>query len=139
TYTSNMCISSWGKNTYARALIEVSADEELKKSVIIAIPCGNGKGHSLAEIEIEYEWTPPRCASCKVFDHNNDKCPKNPTVVENVINPKTSKIATTTSTITTTNSFGALTMDDELDTNRTNILNDDSDDEGVDEVLILDD
>nr|GFA71333.1 hypothetical protein [Tanacetum cinerariifolium] len=30
-------------------------------------------------------------------------------------------------------------MDDELDTNRTNILNDDSDDEGVDEVLILDD
>nr|GEX53047.1 zinc knuckle CX2CX4HX4C [Tanacetum cinerariifolium] len=85
TYTSNMCISSWGKNTYARALIEVSADEELKKSVIIAIPCGNGKGHSLAEIEIEYEWTPPRCASCKVFDHNNDKCPKNPTVVVNAM------------------------------------------------------
>nr|GFA58360.1 RNA-directed DNA polymerase, eukaryota, reverse transcriptase zinc-binding domain protein [Tanacetum cinerariifolium] len=103
TYTSNMCISSWGKNTYAM--------------------------------------TPPRCVSCKVFDHNNDKCPKNHTVVVNAM--KTGDGFTTVTRKKKkpvqkhkqieANSFGALTIDDELDTNRTNILNDDSDDEGVDE------
>ncbi|GJT62243.1 zinc knuckle CX2CX4HX4C containing protein [Tanacetum coccineum] len=34
----------------------------------------------LPKIEVEYEWNPPRCNTCKVFDHVNDKCPKNPKV-----------------------------------------------------------
>ncbi|GJX81113.1 reverse transcriptase domain, reverse transcriptase zinc-binding domain protein [Tanacetum coccineum] len=80
SYTSNMCLSSWGRNTYARALVEFSAEEELKDSIVIAIPLSNGKGHTLAKIEVEYEWNPPRCNTCKVFDHVNDKCPKNPKV-----------------------------------------------------------
>ncbi|GJS72425.1 hypothetical protein Tco_0705266 [Tanacetum coccineum] len=84
SYTSNMCVSSWGRNSYARALIEFSADVELKKSIVIAIPLANGKGHSLATIDIEYEWLPPRCEFCKVFDHVNDKCPKNPKVSPSV-------------------------------------------------------
>ncbi|GJT20548.1 hypothetical protein Tco_0890485 [Tanacetum coccineum] len=71
---------SWGRNTYARALVEFSAEEELKDSIVIAIPLSNGKGHTLAKIEVEYEWNPPRCNTCKVFDHVNDKCPKNPKV-----------------------------------------------------------
>ncbi|GJU36425.1 zinc knuckle CX2CX4HX4C containing protein [Tanacetum coccineum] len=84
SYTSNMCLSSWGRNTYARALVEFSADEELKESIVIAIPLCNGKGHTLATIDVEYEWTPPRCASCKVFDHVNENYPKNPKVAVNV-------------------------------------------------------
>ncbi|GJS59979.1 reverse transcriptase domain-containing protein [Tanacetum coccineum] len=56
SYTSNMCLSSWGRNTYARALVEFSAEEELKDSIVIAIPLSNGKGHTLV----------------------NDKCPKEP-------------------------------------------------------------
>ncbi|GKB44590.1 RNA-directed DNA polymerase, eukaryota, reverse transcriptase zinc-binding domain protein [Tanacetum coccineum] len=36
--TSNMCLSSWGRNTYARALVEFSAEEELKDSIVIAYP-----------------------------------------------------------------------------------------------------
>ncbi|GJW25656.1 zinc knuckle CX2CX4HX4C containing protein [Tanacetum coccineum] len=56
------------------------AEEELKDSIVIAIPLSNGKGHTLAKIEVEYEWNPPRCNTCKVFDHVNDKCPKNPKV-----------------------------------------------------------
>nr|GFA47850.1 hypothetical protein [Tanacetum cinerariifolium] len=71
SYTSNMCLSSWGRNTYARALVEFSTEEELKKSIIIAIPLSNGKGHSFANIDIEYEWDPPRCDTCKVFYHVN--------------------------------------------------------------------
>nr|GFD21852.1 zinc knuckle CX2CX4HX4C [Tanacetum cinerariifolium] len=27
-------------------------------------------------IDIEYEWQPPRCDICKIFDHINDQCPK---------------------------------------------------------------
>ncbi|GJY92842.1 hypothetical protein Tco_0508624 [Tanacetum coccineum] len=39
-----------------------------------------GKGHTLATIKVEYEWQPPRCAQCLIFDHVNDQCPKNPKV-----------------------------------------------------------
>ncbi|GKA03943.1 hypothetical protein Tco_0676724 [Tanacetum coccineum] len=62
-------------------VVEFSALEELKKSIVIAIPRGNGKGHSLATVDIEYEWSPPRCSRCMVFDHNSDKCPTLPKVV----------------------------------------------------------
>ncbi|GKA49472.1 hypothetical protein Tco_0742545, partial [Tanacetum coccineum] len=27
-------------------------------------------------LDIEYEWRPPRCSTCSIFDHTNDKCPK---------------------------------------------------------------
>ncbi|GJR90953.1 sugar transport protein 13, partial [Tanacetum coccineum] len=58
SYTSNMCVSSWGRSTYARALIEISADVEMKDSLMIAIPMGRDKGHSLATIDIEYDTKP---------------------------------------------------------------------------------
>nr|GEV20684.1 hypothetical protein [Tanacetum cinerariifolium] len=66
----------WGRNEYARALIEIAADVELVKSLVIAIPLGNKEGHTFATIDIEYEWTPPRCAYCCIFDHVSDKCSK---------------------------------------------------------------
>ncbi|GJX43085.1 hypothetical protein Tco_0259761 [Tanacetum coccineum] len=46
-YTSNMCVNSWGRNSYARALIEVSAKITLLDSIVVAIPFPNGKGHSM--------------------------------------------------------------------------------------------
>nr|GEV38302.1 hypothetical protein [Tanacetum cinerariifolium] len=76
SYTSNMCLSLWGRNTYARAMIEVAVEEELKESIVIAIPMGNGQGHSLATVDIKYEWTPRRCSTCKIFDHVDEQCPK---------------------------------------------------------------
>ncbi|GJV14706.1 RNA-directed DNA polymerase, eukaryota, reverse transcriptase zinc-binding domain protein [Tanacetum coccineum] len=78
TYTSNMCVRSWGKKEYARALIEISAERELMESIVITIPLGKGKGHTLATIDIDYEWKPPLCSTCKIFDHTNEKCPKLP-------------------------------------------------------------
>ncbi|GKA43801.1 zinc knuckle CX2CX4HX4C containing protein [Tanacetum coccineum] len=199
SYTSSMCLSSWGRNTYARALVEFSAEEELKDSLVIAIPRSNGKGHSLATIEVEYEWTPPRCSTCKVFDHINDSCPKNPKVVTNdkekddgfikvtkknskakpvqknkqiegirlskpALNlqyrkvdkgetskkndsnktvPNKGKVQTDNATnapiISTKNSFDALSENEDLEFNSTRVVNEDSDDEAVDEVLIFDD
>ncbi|GJS72434.1 zinc knuckle CX2CX4HX4C containing protein [Tanacetum coccineum] len=72
SYTSNMCLCSWGKSTYARALIEVSAEKELLKSLVVAIPIDKDKGHTLATIDVEYEWNPLRCATCMIFDHHSD-------------------------------------------------------------------
>nr|GEX14358.1 zinc knuckle CX2CX4HX4C [Tanacetum cinerariifolium] len=46
-YTSIMCLNSWGCNTYARALIEVSSTSALVDSLIVAIPFQNGSGNSL--------------------------------------------------------------------------------------------
>ncbi|GJZ23632.1 reverse transcriptase domain, reverse transcriptase zinc-binding domain protein [Tanacetum coccineum] len=78
SYTSNMCLHSWGRSSYARALIEISSLTELKKSLVIAIPLANKKGHTFATIDVEYEWTPPRCNTCRIFDHVSEKCPKLP-------------------------------------------------------------
>ncbi|GJS85074.1 hypothetical protein Tco_0751615, partial [Tanacetum coccineum] len=73
----DMCLSSWGRSTYARVLIEVSADKDLMEYMVIAIPLSNGKGHYFATIDIAYEWKPPRCSTCAIFDHVTDQCPKN--------------------------------------------------------------
>ncbi|GJY49536.1 probable methyltransferase PMT28 isoform X1 [Tanacetum coccineum] len=80
-YTSDMCLNSWGRSAYARALIEISADVILKEDLVIVIPIRKDKGYSLATIHIEYEWRPPRCSTCLIFDHMDDKCPKLPKVV----------------------------------------------------------
>nr|GEW78447.1 reverse transcriptase domain-containing protein [Tanacetum cinerariifolium] len=38
SYTSSMCLQSWGHMDYARALIDIKAYRELKKDMVIAIP-----------------------------------------------------------------------------------------------------
>ncbi|GJT67198.1 reverse transcriptase domain, reverse transcriptase zinc-binding domain protein [Tanacetum coccineum] len=67
---------SEGKCTYARVFIKMKSDMELLDSVVVVVPFTNGKGHSLETIEVEYEWKPPRCSTCCIFDHTNDQCPK---------------------------------------------------------------
>ncbi|GJV22742.1 hypothetical protein Tco_1375437 [Tanacetum coccineum] len=70
------------------SLITTQIDVELKDELVIAIPVGKDNGHTLATITIEYEWKPPRCSTCLIFDHTSDKCPKLPKEVnqENVVN-----------------------------------------------------
>ncbi|XP_021996301.1 uncharacterized protein LOC110893502 [Helianthus annuus] len=80
SYTATMCAESWGRSSYARALIEVEAEAELKKSITVAIPSLDGNGYSKVEIKIEYDWEPLRCSSCCVFGHDDCSCPKNPQV-----------------------------------------------------------
>ncbi|GJY18406.1 putative reverse transcriptase domain, reverse transcriptase zinc-binding domain protein [Tanacetum coccineum] len=67
-----ICVrDSWGRNIYARILIEVSAENDLKKDLVVAIPIGKDKGHSLVTISIEYEWTPPNVQLGKVSTSNS--------------------------------------------------------------------
>ncbi|GJS50020.1 putative reverse transcriptase domain-containing protein [Tanacetum coccineum] len=35
SYTSNMCMQSWGRSSYARAMIELRADVELKDNIVV--------------------------------------------------------------------------------------------------------
>ncbi|GJR53134.1 putative RNA-directed DNA polymerase [Tanacetum coccineum] len=81
-FTSTMCADPWGRMGYARALIEVSAEKELKQEVIMAVPEEEGIGHIHVKIQVEYEWKPPLCDECHVFGHNLEQCPKH--VVEPV-------------------------------------------------------
>ncbi|GJS25269.1 zinc knuckle CX2CX4HX4C containing protein [Tanacetum coccineum] len=70
-----MCLNPWGPKTYARVLIELSADQALMDSVIVAVPFPNGTGHSLENLDVEYEWRPSRCSKCKIFGHDDAFCP----------------------------------------------------------------
>ncbi|GKC90929.1 trichome birefringence-like protein 3, partial [Tanacetum coccineum] len=63
---------------FARALIDVSADKELKQEVIMAIPRGEdeNEGHTIEKIRVENKFKPPVCLDCHVFGHTADQCPK---------------------------------------------------------------
>nr|GEW58933.1 hypothetical protein [Tanacetum cinerariifolium] len=66
-----------GKSSYARAMIELRADVELRDNIVAAMPKITKEGYYTCNIYVEYEWKPPRCACCKVFGHTREECPKN--------------------------------------------------------------
>ncbi|XP_022007438.1 uncharacterized protein LOC110906644 [Helianthus annuus] len=78
SFTTSMCIDAWGRSSYARALIEISAENELREEITMAIPEPDGEGFIKETLYVEYEWSPHRCASCCVFGHSTDMCPKHP-------------------------------------------------------------
>nr|GEZ06425.1 hypothetical protein [Tanacetum cinerariifolium] len=57
-FTSFMCADSWGHISFARALIEVSAEKELKQEVVMASLIVDGTGFTKERIRMEYEWIP---------------------------------------------------------------------------------
>ncbi|GJY14730.1 hypothetical protein Tco_0385152 [Tanacetum coccineum] len=69
---------TWHGVEFARALIDVSADKELKQEVIMAIPRGEdeNEGHAIEKIRVENKFKPPVCLDCHVFGHTADQCPK---------------------------------------------------------------
>nr|GEY83197.1 hypothetical protein [Tanacetum cinerariifolium] len=77
SYTSDMCMQSWGRSSYARVLIELHADVELNDNIVVAMPKITREGHYTCNVCVEYKWKPPRCSSCKVFGHVHEECTKN--------------------------------------------------------------
>ncbi|GKD98693.1 retrotransposon protein, putative, ty1-copia subclass [Tanacetum coccineum] len=77
SYTFDICMQSWGRSSYARVMIELQADVELKDNIVVAMPKITGDGHYICNVRVEYEWKPTRCVSCKVFGHIHEECPKN--------------------------------------------------------------
>ncbi|GJR31826.1 hypothetical protein Tco_1108058 [Tanacetum coccineum] len=76
TFTSSMCVESWGQISFARALIEISAHSVLKKEVPMAISDDEGDGYTKEVIRVVYEWKPPHCVNCQSFGHDPNLCPK---------------------------------------------------------------
>ncbi|GJX49003.1 reverse transcriptase domain-containing protein [Tanacetum coccineum] len=119
-FTSSMCVKSWSQINFARSLIEVSSESELKSKVTMAILNEEGDGYTKEVIRVEYEWKPPHCGDCKIFGHDLLQCPKH--VKETVINDP-SKVGTSTTTVTSSDRFTDLTRkknkdfksDDEVD------------------------
>ncbi|KAI3802202.1 hypothetical protein L1987_30332 [Smallanthus sonchifolius] len=86
SYTAKMCVESWGRSSFVRALIEIQAGMELKRNVMVAVPALDGKGYTKMEVKIEYDWEPLRCSTCCVFGHNDNSCPKNPKPANDEVN-----------------------------------------------------
>ncbi|GJV24583.1 nucleotide-diphospho-sugar transferase [Tanacetum coccineum] len=78
-----------GRSSYARVMIELRADVELKDNIVMAMPRIKGDGYYTCNIRVEYEWKPPRCACCKVFQHVSKKSTANTRGKMN--NPKSTK------------------------------------------------
>ncbi|XP_022007560.1 uncharacterized protein LOC110906790 [Helianthus annuus] len=76
-YTADMCVDNWGRSSFARAMIEINADNDLKDFITVAIPKLEEDGYITEKVKIEYEWKPQRCSVCCVFGHNDQTCPKN--------------------------------------------------------------
>ncbi|GJS45022.1 hypothetical protein Tco_0595143 [Tanacetum coccineum] len=76
-------------SSYARAMIELRADVELKDTIVMAMPKFVEEGFHTYTIHVEYEWKPPKSVYCKVFGHVQDECPKNigSGVAKNLKNP----------------------------------------------------
>nr|GEU43234.1 hypothetical protein [Tanacetum cinerariifolium] len=77
-FTSSMYEEAWGRIAFSRALVEVSADRDLKEEVIIKVPVVDGTGHTKVSMRVEYEWKPLMCMECHVFGHSDTHCPKRP-------------------------------------------------------------
>nr|GEY33828.1 peptidase S10, serine carboxypeptidase, alpha/beta hydrolase fold protein [Tanacetum cinerariifolium] len=72
TNTSIAAVSS-----YARVMIELQVDVELKDNIVMDMPKITRDGHYTCNVYVEYEWKPSRCSSCKVFGHIHEECSKN--------------------------------------------------------------
>nr|GEV20708.1 putative reverse transcriptase domain-containing protein [Tanacetum cinerariifolium] len=77
-FASNKRVDQVLKQGFARDLIEVNANKDLKQEVIMAIPNikDDEMSHIMVAIRVEYEWKPPLCMDCHVFGHSTEQCPK---------------------------------------------------------------
>ncbi|XP_071687730.1 uncharacterized protein [Rutidosis leptorrhynchoides] len=76
SYTSTMCTEAWGRPNFARAMIEVSADRDLREQLKVVTPNLDGMSNTIDIVRVEYEWKPPCCSCCCVFGHIDFQCPK---------------------------------------------------------------
>nr|GEY24546.1 reverse transcriptase domain-containing protein [Tanacetum cinerariifolium] len=82
--------SFYKRSSYARVMIELLADEELKDTIVMAMPKIVGEEFNMCTIRVEYWWKPSRCSSCKLVGHILNECPKKivSDVMKNLSNPR---------------------------------------------------
>ncbi|GKB37756.1 hypothetical protein Tco_0882698 [Tanacetum coccineum] len=52
-------MQSWGRSSYARAMIDLRADEELKDSIMVDMPKLVSEGFNMCTVRVVYEWKLP--------------------------------------------------------------------------------
>ncbi|GJT81501.1 hypothetical protein Tco_1055843 [Tanacetum coccineum] len=75
SYKTNMCLGSWGGSSYARAMIKLRVEVELKDTQVVDIAKFKGERYTRSTIRIEYEYQPPRCLTCKLVLVDDDEKP----------------------------------------------------------------
>ncbi|GKD31810.1 zinc knuckle CX2CX4HX4C containing protein, partial [Tanacetum coccineum] len=53
--TAAICTNSWVRASYARAMVELRADVELKDIIMVVVPKFVGEGYNMRTIIVEYE------------------------------------------------------------------------------------
>ncbi|GKC97785.1 hypothetical protein Tco_1168060, partial [Tanacetum coccineum] len=99
-----------GRSCYARVMVELKADVELKDNIVMAMPKITREGHYTCNVRVEYEWKPLRCSSCKIFGHVHEECMKNTSAGEK----KTMKKPSQTSRANNNGEFGTNGGDNNL-------------------------
>ncbi|GJZ06891.1 hypothetical protein Tco_0540684 [Tanacetum coccineum] len=69
SYTSSLCMKSWGRGSFARSLIVLDATYGLNDMLVVVIPKLEGACYTTETIRVKYEWKPYRCDECKIFGH----------------------------------------------------------------------
>ncbi|GJZ25638.1 hypothetical protein Tco_0569891 [Tanacetum coccineum] len=121
------CLSK--RSGYARVMIELRADMELKDNIMVVMPKIIREGYYTCTICVEYEWKPPTCSRLLKVGFKPHKeyrpVPKKPTS-----SPSSNKKkgVAHTNEVSNSNSFDVLNSVDndmKLDTNRgtTNLVN----------------
>ncbi|KAJ0942865.1 hypothetical protein HanPSC8_Chr03g0097231 [Helianthus annuus] len=105
TYTATMCAESWGRSSYARALIEVQAGAEVKRSVTV-VPNGDyGKNGD----DFQVVGAKKKKATSQGLHIKNQK-PK--VVYRPVAKPKPNSAVKNSNQVSTSNPFDSLKDDD---------------------------
>nr|GEV96759.1 hypothetical protein [Tanacetum cinerariifolium] len=58
SYTFDMCLQSWDRSSYVRAIIELKADAKLRDTIVVAMPKLTGEGFYMCSVRVKYEWKP---------------------------------------------------------------------------------
>nr|GFA94911.1 hypothetical protein [Tanacetum cinerariifolium] len=58
SYTSAMYTNLWDRSSYARSIVELRADVDLKDTIVFVVPKFIGEVYTTITIHVEYEWTP---------------------------------------------------------------------------------
>nr|GEY56206.1 hypothetical protein [Tanacetum cinerariifolium] len=77
-FTSSMCMESWGRISFARALIEIDVAVGLKKEVSMAIPAEEGDGHIKERgfLDSGDKKKKKKEGVSSTFGHDTSLCPK---------------------------------------------------------------
>ncbi|GJX03255.1 reverse transcriptase domain, reverse transcriptase zinc-binding domain protein [Tanacetum coccineum] len=71
-FTSSMCVESWGRISFARALIEISVDSALKMEVVMAIPIDEGDDYTRETIKAAINGPKVATRNADTVDHADD-------------------------------------------------------------------